>query len=340
MKMTGFLPLQEEMEAQGALEPNLLLSVLNQGSGNFIRQYVTQEDLLERLDDLRLRALVNAAVTVTTELRSYVSEWIDTGREPEGREDPRKRDLAAAPAASQAAKQFLSAYPITVEILDLGRSRQRAVYDVGCLSLLQGKRKLPTEPDDAARIWAASLFIALLLSPWRDKLYQCRGCKKFFMLSRAPLTRGYVYGMNCGGGCSSSASAVVNTKKKRLSTREVFMELAAEATVKLGIECSEDFIKGRSQQIADKVTRTLLGKPYRGKRIGKTTCSQKWISTYAKEIAERASKIAKAQRECEESSRHRNAVALRVAQNRQENAGTQRALTGSHGNRVAPKPRK
>lgn len=273
------------LEVAGGFTPIQLLEVLNHGSGGFVERYAKRERLLEQLSDEILGVLVSASVMVTTLLRSYVAAWIDTGREPTGSENPLRRSLKAAPEAFAASAAFQARYPINVEIFDLGESQQSMKYDVGCRSLLEGKRELSSNPTEAARAWAQSFFVALLLSPWRYRICQCRRCQTFFMLPRAPLGRGYVHGISCES-CSAAAHAVASTKKRRQNTREVFTELAAEACSRL--DFSVDDIRLFPEDIAQAVTASLKkinGHIYRGKRIDKKPCSAKWVSTYAPQIA-------------------------------------------------------
>ena len=272
---------------EGALEPGQLLEALNQGSGGFVRRYVQQQGLLDHLSAQNLRTLVNAAVGVTMELRRYVSAWVDTGLRSNGEEQPLDRRLQAAQAIHHEIAQFQRDFPITTRIEKLGGPGQTVICDVGCYSVLRGDRILPERAEKAAAAWAQSLFIALLLSPWKNRICLCRRCGKFLLLPRAPRSAGYVRGVNCEL-CSSAASAVAITARNRRDEAEVLKAFAARQCSALKCNGNPEIIKQRAALIAEKTTRSLAkhrGTFYGERRIGKRTCSRKWVVVHAAGIA-------------------------------------------------------
>jgi hypothetical protein len=273
---------------EGAPEPRQLLEALNENSGGFVRQYIQQQGLLERLTDQSLRTLVNAAVTVTVHLRKYVGEWVDTGLMENGEEKPLERSLHRAQSLHQLVMEFHRDFPIITRIENFGDPGQVMLCDVGCYSLLRGDRKLPGATQKAGIVWAQSLFIALLLSEWKHRVCLCRRCGKFLMLPRAPRKSGYIRGVNCEA-CSSAASAVAITARKRKDETDVLVIFAAKHCSALRCNGNPEIIKQRAVLIAEKVTKSLAA--HRGgfhgdKRIGKRTCSRKWVVTHAVDLAQ------------------------------------------------------
>ena len=281
-------------EIEGALSPDVILNVLISGSESFFQHFVKQTDLLSRLNDESLRFLVNGFVTVTLQLRAYVSEWIDTGLADDGTERPLLRSLESMLAATRLAiSEFLAEYPVRTTILDLGEPSQRLVCDVGCYSLLNGERRLPSNAEEAALACARSYFVALLMSPWKHRLCICRRCKGFLMLTRAPKENPYERGVLCDS-CAGPASSVACTRENRKERRELLTALAAEVCSDLKCGCNAELVKFRSESVAKRVSAKLKrvqGKHYRGKWVGKKSCTAEWVRTYATEIAEQQGRV-------------------------------------------------
>lgn len=281
-------------EIEGALGPDAILNALISGSESFFQHFVKQTDLLSRLNDESLRFLVNGFVTVTLQLRAYVSEWIDTGLDHDGAERPLTRSLESVSSTTRLAiSDFQAKYPVRTTILDLGEPSQRLVCDVGCYSLLNGERRLPSNADEAALACARSYFVALLMSPWKHRLCICRRCKGFLMLPRAPKENPYERGVHCDS-CASAASSVASTRESRKERRELLTALAAEVCSDLKCGRNAELIKFRSEAIAKKISARLKrvpGKHYRGKWIGKKSCTARWVHTYAAEIAEEQGRV-------------------------------------------------
>jgi hypothetical protein len=192
-----------------------------------------------------------------------------------------------------AISDFQAEYPIRTALLDLDKPSQRLICDVGCHSVLKGERLLPVNPHKAAMAWARSLFVALLMSPWKHRLCICRRCKGFLMLTRAPKDNPYEHGVHCDS-CASAGSAVASNREGRKDRRELLTILAGEVSSDLKCGCNAELIKFRSDKIAKRVSARLTrvsGNYYRGKRIGKKSCSGKWVRLYASEIAEEQGRV-------------------------------------------------
>jgi len=156
-----------------------------------------------------------------------------------------------------------------------------ALAPILCASISNGA------PVAAAVLWAQSFFLALLLSPWKHRLCVCRRCGKFLLLARAPRTSGYLRGVHCEA-CSRDASAVAITAKNRKDETEVLLIFAARQCSALRCNCNPEIIKQRAALVAEKATRNLAnlkGTFYGKRRIGKRTCSRKWVVTHAADLA-------------------------------------------------------
>jgi hypothetical protein len=163
------------------------------------------------VDGIRYR---KAVVSPNAQLRMYVDEWLDTGVE-QGTEDPRRRDLTAAPNACWAVRRFA----------DKQKFRLEPISDGLCLQFpSEGKVRGIADPDDSAMDQANRLFSLFLLCDWRQRLAKCRRCGDYFELKH--WKRLYKRGIACPG-CARVRSAVLSTSKARENAETALYRLVA-----------------------------------------------------------------------------------------------------------------
>jgi hypothetical protein len=167
-------------------------------------------------------------------LRSYVDEWLNTGV-TDGVEVPAARKLQDTENAYDAVQGYVDKYPPRVFASDQGlgalfggpRTRVGGSFQSDHADPSQW-RVVPAQDDPLtdAEDEAARIFTLLIDAPWRDRIYKCRKCEGYGVLSRKPAPH-YIRGVHCAR-CRSRVTALASTKKKRDAKFEERLELAAE----------------------------------------------------------------------------------------------------------------
>jgi hypothetical protein len=165
---------------------------------------------------------------LTENLRSYVDDWLVSGRTPDGCEEPRKRSLlrknddgtATWTRAGNVVKLYLSDHPIPAGMMDDGKGIGVAFAED--LRPILGHEN-PVQSADHA---AARLFVHFMDSEDRWQLAKCYLCRRYFYPERKLRPR-YSLGAYCVD-CRRTASKDKTGLSRKQWTEEV-LKLAAEA---------------------------------------------------------------------------------------------------------------
>jgi hypothetical protein len=165
----------------------------------------------------------SATISASAQLRLYVDEWLDTGVDPQGVEDPRARDMTKALNAATAVRRFASKQGLRLE-----PARDGLILEFPS-ELGNDRIASPEPPIDVAD----RLFSLFLLCKWRPKLAKCRrlDCGRYFELKH--WNRAYKRGTWCPK-CQpvrSQEAAVLSTCKAR---KQAESELYRRAAKQLG----------------------------------------------------------------------------------------------------------
>ena len=125
-------------------------------------------------------------------LRTYVDEWLKTGRHADSSETPLRRTLLKTDKAKRAPNLYLEKHPFNV-IFDPD-------LNISVSAPSQPPKSVTAGPEmDLARTSterADFLFVGMLASEWKHQLFRCRHCGEYKLLKRAPRRR-YKHGMFC-----------------------------------------------------------------------------------------------------------------------------------------------
>lgn len=153
-------------------------------------------------------------------LLSIVDAWLNTGRRPDGPEDPRERDFSKAPEASNAVLRGGA-----VKLKAVGNSisvRFRSHLPESAHELERDSRRPWTERE---RDMADRLFTLCCLSGFHLKVAQCCRCRRYFDLKH--WNREYKRGTACPA-CARVRSGVLSTAKARDCAEAELYRLTAQ----------------------------------------------------------------------------------------------------------------
>jgi hypothetical protein len=160
-----------------------------------------------------LETYERAGHVMTETLRSFVDEWLDSGRTTDGQEEPQKRTLSLS--ACLAVNGYLQRHP-----------PQFFVFEGNKIGAVFAEEKPPrTGPDNPiaeAKEEATRLFVHFMDSDARRLIAKCHYCKEHFYPKR--IQDLYKRGAYCEA-CRAKASMV---NSRREWTKKV-LELAAES---------------------------------------------------------------------------------------------------------------
>jgi len=171
-------------------------------------------------------------------LRTMVDEWIDSGFDGEGREQPLDRRLTdecsdeyeyvegtARPRRKSPTRsvveECLERYPLRTDLLEHGGFQ--VVLELPQEDLDLGEK--PHMPE----MYAVNLFLGFYGSPWIFRLMRCAKCRTY-QLVNAP-RKSYVRGWHCAG-CSKTAAATRSVSKARATLLESKLQACAAAWAK------------------------------------------------------------------------------------------------------------
>jgi len=192
------------------------------------------------------------------QLRRHIDEWIDTGVEKDGVEDPRTRNLTGAPNARSAIRRFNRARPVELTVTADGLS----------VSFLQTSQ-LPTNagglmqrvglPEQTAQD-AADRFLALFfLSPEHEKLAKCRRveCGRYFELRRwNQIYKRGTFCPECTRARSLESAALHTSHARKVAERELYRLVAKRFSTRI----AEDPKWQEKQSLKAAIIQYLLGR--------------------------------------------------------------------------------
>jgi len=207
---------------RGTLDREWFLDLLNDRLGSVRADRELTADSLPQL------FLEMEDAKASSRVRLCLDEWLDTGVEKTGAEDPRERDLTRAPNAQKAIRRFSRTRPVELTIEPDGLSVNFVPSQpVSARDLMQRVGR----PEQTAQDRSDRFVALFLLSPWRWKLAKCRRvqCGHYFELRQ--WNRSYERGTFCPK-CTrirSLESALESTKRKREQDHNDKISRAAEA---------------------------------------------------------------------------------------------------------------
>jgi hypothetical protein len=227
-------------------------------------------------------------------LRRLIEEWIDSGFQANGSEEPSKRNFSPKPCRETWADDGeANLFPPPKAVTEMARllggtlltrvSRDEPMVFQAGVNLQAGvdrrfsvtigaKGGLDFSPtmtrhDDPGLI-AAGLFLEFYRSEWLFLLMRCRNCGLFSVPDRKPRER-YVRGWHCPK-CSKAIPAVLSVQKSRAALRERWFTLAVQALQKWNAKPRRAGNTGRAVWIAEEVNKGLR----RVDRISKNTITR------------------------------------------------------------------
>jgi hypothetical protein len=154
-------------------------------------------------------------------LRTLVDDWLETGRNTSGSEQPSQRNLLKTRRGLQAVSEFIAQCP---------PSMSPSIDPNGfALVLAAPEWSRPWAADffEAQQVTAKRLFVGIMASDWQPRLCKCRypPCGRYFVGSK--LRHDYRHGTFCSRKHRSRASAEVITKTRRSQARCCLVDAAA-----------------------------------------------------------------------------------------------------------------
>lgn len=199
------------------------------------------EDLTEEQNVAASAAIFTPMAKHASKLRELVDEWIDSGIQADGSEQPRSRRLSDASVVEYVeAEGIVSAvgkpksrirrmvndyqqrYPMFIQLQDDGRTLPVFAAEGG--DELRADKRPPMPGREVVR-----LFIQFYDSPWIFRLMRCARCRTY-QLVNAP-RQSYVRGWHCAG-CSKTAAATRCVSQARADERERKLQACAAAWAK------------------------------------------------------------------------------------------------------------
>lgn len=156
-------------------------------------------------------------------LREHVDSWIDTGRQPNGSEVPRERNLNRAGNGLQAVWSYLAEARVMLSPATVPDGFSLEV-DITARSAYSGKVRGFFE---SQVVEAKRLFVGIMASEWKDRLCKCRYrlCGRYFIHSKPRAS--YRHGTFCNVRHAKSASAESSTRARRISGAKWLIDKAA-----------------------------------------------------------------------------------------------------------------
>lgn len=254
----------EDLKLFQGLEIDEFLELLN-------RKATPQKPLLPPEPGDLPRMSYSPLPTTQEILRGWVDEWLDSGRDKDGQEDPRERSFDKARDSAQAAHEYSK---------------------LGKLHLIPYKDRLvlsPDEYDPKRRIvrsligippenYAKEKLTLFLLSELRNKLAKCHKCGQYFVLRH--WNRLYKRGTLCDS-CKrsrSEESAIKATAEVRDHAKAQLYDFAAKKFAKQ-IDSTPDW--HRQKTLKNAIAKFLSAKIERSeslRAVYKSGVTGKWVS--------------------------------------------------------------
>jgi hypothetical protein len=212
---------------------------------------------------------------MTDQFGAYIDEWLRSGRNSDGSEEPGNRDLFGT-QAYWAVNQYLYRHHHESVPAIPGHSGEAYRVEMSLapkISPVLGH----TDPEHEAREGAIRLLIHFLNSKDKWQLGECYLCHRYFFPEQRPLRPRYARGAYCGE-CRAAASKDKTYGNRKEWTRKVF-GLAVEAWPKCKLRTHPE----QCRWVAMRVNEKLLP--------GDKRITMKWVTTNSERIAEKAEEI-------------------------------------------------
>jgi hypothetical protein len=165
-----------------------------------------------------------AEQVLTEALHSFMNEWIDSGKNASGQEEPPKRSLVYRrntdgallhAAAFHAVSRYLQRHPPQLSVFEGN--------EIGAVFAEETPQRTgPDDPTAEAREEAARLFVHFMDSDARWQIARCHFCKEYFYPKR-------VQGLYQRGAFCEACRTKNSVDHGRREWRKKVLELAAEA---------------------------------------------------------------------------------------------------------------
>jgi hypothetical protein len=232
---------------------------------------------INSLGDLKQRVLAS-------QLHELVDEWLETGRDGDGREFPYERNVFHTAKAIQVVERCASDTPLR---LMSSANRSEWVVVFGTAPARSGPSvsfyRSGTFEDGLKE--AGRLFTGLIMSDWKESICKCRyrPCGRYFFLGKP--RRSYRHGTFCCREHQSHASADACIRKLRTDVRMQLIETAARELLERGITDSlwqDD--ANRKRLLAEALCHVIARKAMHGFR---EEVKANWVTRNRKKIEQR-----------------------------------------------------
>ncbi len=199
--------------------PSVYLLATLAGRGAFANRLISARNVSKANAEL-------ACKTVRDLLSAYVDEWLRTGIQEDGGEEPANRRVQETKTAYAVARAYCDKNPATVMPHNGGLDVFFGFFGWELDDSPLGENNRESLIDDA-RNEAALIFTLLIDAPWRDRVYKCARCGKYGVLRRKP-RQYYKRGIHCEK-CATAASAVASRRGSLSDLQERRAKVATAA---------------------------------------------------------------------------------------------------------------
>ena len=229
-------------------------------------------DTISRTENRRM-----GDVLAAIHLRELVEEWLETGWNPDGSEEPSKRTLAHAWRARYEVEDYLEKCPSTLSLEgnDL------------CVHIAELSDSDWKAPDffEAHSARATRLFVGIVASDWKERLCRCRytpcGC---YFLHPKP-RRVYRSGIFCCLQHQKHGSAAQSTSNRRSKVHARLVDYAAAQLREWRISRPEWQVDRRSKaRLAKEISKYILKSRDPNLKAYRLNVKVNWVTHNAKEI--------------------------------------------------------
>lgn len=221
-------------------------------------------------------------------LRDRMDAWIETGRSPEGREQPAKRSVEQLERQS-----YVNADADLDPLL-------RDWYWYG--SQVQLRAKLQSRSGSTLvtlnfggeirkHAEATTMMLKVLLSDFRFRIAKCRHCNRYFVLPKVQPKKVYANGTFCTTFHNRAWSATKRTFERRLECKNKRIEWAAARLVLEFHTKRAPTDWWKDDALADKMVRAVNQQLVRFAARTVDEVKRNWIRLHRKEIQEKASEL-------------------------------------------------
>lgn len=226
---------------------------------------------------------------VRQELRELVDEWIETGKNSDGTEDPNKRDLFRTAKGLQVVERCARETPLRLRILH--KARELAIF-FGTKPQTKSEDSLSVRLSsnlfNRAVSEASRLFVCLMLSDWKHTLCKCRyePCIRRYYELKKP-RRSPLY---CCVRHQRGDAAVRGSRATRAYGEEALIDEAATLLVKWRSDPRWQGDAKLKERLAGKLCVVIAHKNLQSYR---DEVGPKWVARHRAKIERRRSELIK-----------------------------------------------